>query len=303
MLEMTDEIIEVQEKSKLNDKKTWCVYVHTNLTNGKKYIGITGQDPVKRWNYGYGYKGCPFFWKAIQKYGWDAFLHEIVFNELTYELACQKEKELIKTYNTNDNKHGYNLTAGGEATFGWVPTEETRKNISNALKGKFAGENNPNYGNHKLAGENNPMYGVHRFGEDSPMFGKTLSDEAKRKISEANKGRLVGDNHYLFGKHLPEKTKSKISKSNSIPVYSIELDELFIGAVFASKKYKLDQSDITKCCKGKKNSCGKHPVTKEVLHWKYVYDQVQKDGTVIHGAITLGYITENQVNEYLINLK
>lgn len=41
--------------------------------NGKRYIGITNNTP-KRW-YGKGkhYDGCPYFFAAIQKYGWDNF--------------------------------------------------------------------------------------------------------------------------------------------------------------------------------------------------------------------------------------
>ena len=300
-LKVLDSSETVQEDTK--EEKKWCVYIHTNLINGKKYIGITSQKPEVRWNYGYGYKKCPLFWNAICKYGWDNFEHEIVFDGLDYESACQKEKDLIFEYKSNNNKYGYNLTLGGEATFGWIPTEETRQNISVALKGKFAGENNPNYGNHKLAGENNPMYGVHRYGKDSPMFGKKMSDSAKKKISESNKGKIAGKKHYLFGKHLPNSIKQKISISNGIPVYSIELDELFISSTFAANKYNFCQSDITKCCKGKKNTCGKHPNNKELLHWKYVYDQVQNDGSTIYGAITLGYITQQQVNDYLNNLK
>jgi hypothetical protein len=36
-------------------------------------------------------------------------------------------------------------------------------------------------------GSLNPMYGVHRFGETSPMFGKTHSKETRNKISESTK--------------------------------------------------------------------------------------------------------------------
>lgn len=33
----------------------WVVYKHT-FPNGKVYIGITGQEPYKRWKYGNGYE-------------------------------------------------------------------------------------------------------------------------------------------------------------------------------------------------------------------------------------------------------
>ena len=41
------------------------------------------------------------------------------------------------------------------------------------------------------------------------MYGKTHSDDAKRKMSEALKGRKV----WITGKHLSEETKRKISKA------------------------------------------------------------------------------------------
>ena len=62
--------------------------------------------------------------------------------------------------------------------------------------------------------------------------------------------------------------------------------------------------DIAQCCNGSRGhkSAGKYPVTGEKLQWKYVYDQASNDGTIIKGAITLGYITEEEVNNYLDSL-
>ena len=56
-------------------EKKYCVYVHTNKANGKKYIGITCRNPEVRWRNGAGYKRHPKFYAAIQKYGWDGFTH------------------------------------------------------------------------------------------------------------------------------------------------------------------------------------------------------------------------------------
>ena len=59
------------------DRKTYCVYVHTNKFNGKKYVGQTCQKPEVRFGKnGSGYVGSRVFYNAILKYGWDNFYHE-----------------------------------------------------------------------------------------------------------------------------------------------------------------------------------------------------------------------------------
>lgn len=111
------------------------VYVHTNLMNGKRYVGITSQKPEYRWNYGNAYKNNPHFWSAICKYGWDGFSHEILFDYLDKEQAEAKEIELIAKWNTQDRRFGYNVAAGGESNSGYVPTEEVRRKWSEARTG------------------------------------------------------------------------------------------------------------------------------------------------------------------------
>lgn len=93
-------------------KRNYCVYIHTNKINGKKYVGITKQDPIQRWEYGHGYKNCPKMWNAIKKYGWSGFTHEVVINNLTRGEAIAAEISLIKTHDTVNN--GYNVSEGGD---------------------------------------------------------------------------------------------------------------------------------------------------------------------------------------------
>lgn len=105
------------ENNGLNRDKNFKVYMHTS-PNGKRYIGITCQRPAKRWGgNGYGYVGNEYFWRAIQKYGWDNFKHEILFENLTQQEAEQKEIELIAYYDSTDPNKGYNITAGGSYSF------------------------------------------------------------------------------------------------------------------------------------------------------------------------------------------
>ena len=98
-------------------EKEYSVYMHINKVNDKKYIGITSQPVSRRWRKnGEGYKQCVLFYRAIKKYGWDNFEHIVLKEKLTEQEAKQMEKNLIKKYNSNNKKYGYNLTDGGEMT-------------------------------------------------------------------------------------------------------------------------------------------------------------------------------------------
>ena len=102
----------------------WLIYKHTNLVNGKIYIGQTKQTANNRWANGLGYnpynnlQNC-VFWNAIQKYGWDNFKHEIIEDNIqTKEEADKREKYWIKHFNSYigfNNSNGYNMTLGGSS--------------------------------------------------------------------------------------------------------------------------------------------------------------------------------------------
>lgn len=107
----------------------YSVYVHI-FPNGKKYFGITSNKPKKRWNYGVGYRDQPVIYHAIKKYGWNNIKHIILYENLTKGQACEKEKKLIKKFNTTNRKNGYNVSFGGEdGCAGLKRTEQQRKII------------------------------------------------------------------------------------------------------------------------------------------------------------------------------
>lgn len=93
-------------------ERNYKVYKHTSPSK-KTYIGITKERPERRWRNGRGYYQQKVFTNAINKYGWDNFKHEILYNNLTKEEAEQKEIELIAYYKSNQSEYGYNVDNGG----------------------------------------------------------------------------------------------------------------------------------------------------------------------------------------------
>lgn len=113
------------------DYKKWTVYKHTTPSN-KVYIGITSQEPEKRWLSGHGYRNT-YFAKAIKKYGWENIKHEIIFSQLDEVEAKEKEVELIELYQSYDRQYGYNCTRGGDGTAGLIRSKEQIQNLKNLL--------------------------------------------------------------------------------------------------------------------------------------------------------------------------
>lgn len=111
----------------------YIIYKHRLKKDNRVYIGLTKQNPKKRWQNGYGYKLSTYFRKAIEKYGWDNFEHIILYKNLTKEEAQNKEIELIKKYKSNIKGYGFNINEGG---FAPIITEEQKRKISDSEKGK-----------------------------------------------------------------------------------------------------------------------------------------------------------------------
>ena len=97
-----------------NEDRRYKVYVYTNKINGKKYVGQTCRTLTERAGKdGSGYDQCTVFWNAIQKYGWDNFHGEILFDSLTHDEANKLEIKLISILKTSSKEYGYNISKGG----------------------------------------------------------------------------------------------------------------------------------------------------------------------------------------------
>lgn len=127
------------ETNQSNNNELYCVYMHINKINGKRYIGQTKRNPTSRFGRnGSNYHKCPYFYNAIKKYGWNNFEHIIIQDNLTREQANLLEEINIATYNTTNDSFGYNLKAGGDN--GGKCSEETKRKISETQKGKHLSE-------------------------------------------------------------------------------------------------------------------------------------------------------------------
>lgn len=164
----------------------WTVYKHIS-PSAKVYIGITSRDPAVRFGNGKGYKSNVHFWNAIAKYGWDAFDHVIIAEGLTYERACEMEKNLIAEARSYDSRFGYNIALGGQ---GHTMTESSKAKLSCRLKEYYAAPEQKA----KMSARSKAVWAdddYHRAhsGENHPMYGHHHTDASKAKMSEARKGK------------------------------------------------------------------------------------------------------------------
>lgn len=160
---------------------TYCIYAHINKINGKIYVGQTCRKPESRWGRdGSGYKEHPYFYHAIQKYGWDNFEHEIVASNLTKEEADNFERLLIAKLNLLNPDRGYNLQEGGSGG-------RMLESVKQKLRERNSGENHPMYGKH-LPESTKKRISESKQGEKNNFYGKRHSEETKRKMREANSG-------------------------------------------------------------------------------------------------------------------
>lgn len=104
---------------------------------------------------------------------------------------------------------------------GYKHSQETKKKLSNAHKGKKFSEEHKKYLGKSHKGKNGYWLGKKRLsmtGEKHPMFKKHHSKETLKKISDKLKGRKVwnkGLKGWNKGHFVSEETKIKISKTQS----------------------------------------------------------------------------------------
>jgi group I intron endonuclease len=270
----------------MEKQKTLEVYKISNTINSKVYVGITNQGYKTRW-----YKHCsdsirecgfPLH-NAMRKHGIDNFKIEVIEVCSDIEYLKEREKYWIKELKSRTTENGYNLTEGGDGTFGRKHSEETKQKISNKhIKriGQFTLEGTLL----KVYSSLKEAYEVNKFKSAGPISRAALKDltaygfkwkyldepkqkiqkvkfimteDIKKRISETNKLRWT-----------PEKReKASLNNFKNKPILQYDLDMNFIQEFRnVSEAVKAvgatTHTNIAKCARGKcQYSCG--------YKWKY----------------------------------
>lgn len=119
-------------------------------------------------------------YRSLIKYGVDKHVFELIYESSDFDEKNRMEIYFIALYNCTHKDYGLNCKIGGQRE---PITDEGKEKMRLAKVGKY-------------------------FGSDNPNFGRKLSEDAKRRISEANKGRRI------FGRKHSQETKDKISAAN-----------------------------------------------------------------------------------------
>jgi len=180
-------------------------YIYKHIRKDKSepfYIGI-GSD--KTYYRAHRMDGRNNLWKKIASKTEIEVV--IVKDNITWDEACEGEKNLIKEYGRINNKTGIlaNLTEGGEGTIGKLLSDETRFLLGKGNRGKKRTDESK----HKQSISTKGIKKSEEHKEKIRMFrlGKKWDDETKKKISQNKKGNQP------WNKGLSLSVESKIKMS------------------------------------------------------------------------------------------
>lgn len=199
------------------------VYKITNIKNNKIYIGVSRNLGKRRKEHKYRLSANRHVNKLLQsdfnKYGENSFSFEIL-EIAPVEKLYVLEKYYIEKYDSY--KNGYNMTIGGDGSYGHAVSDKTKKHLSEIN----TGINNPNWGR-KLSEDHKKKLIIATKNRDSYWKGKKLPELMKRKISKSHIGikpsketrlklseSLKGKASHWKGKKFSDEYKRKLSESH-----------------------------------------------------------------------------------------
>ena len=247
------------------------IYKHTLLVGphkGWSYIGQTSlENPNIRWQNGYGYKNCTIFWRAIKKYGWENFSHEIIEDNIeTLEEANKRETYWIQYYHTwldDPQCKGYNATLGGNNSL----SEEVKTKISKTLYGHpVTDKMRKIFSDNLKAGK-----GCYKYWQ-----GKKRDSETVEKLRQAKLGTVETEEQRAkvtagLLKYYSDSKNNRIRKDGSMlctPVLCIETGEIFFSVNEAARQKSPKHTangagHIKEAAKGKRKTAFGY-------HWEYI---------------------------------
>lgn len=184
------------------------IYQITNTINGKIYIGKTVKTIEERFQNHIRHSRCEsqtqtYLHNAMRKYGTEAF----ITTELESGFDNEDDLNEAEIRYIAELKPQYNMTAGGEGVSGFVMSEESRKKLSEAMKGKPKSEEHRRKLSDAGKGKKHLEETKRKISETTK--GKKLSEETKRRMSVAKKGKKLGP--------LSEERKRKLREPVTCP--------------------------------------------------------------------------------------
>ena len=114
---------------------------------------------------------------------------------LTEAEAFKHEIYMIAVFGRKDLGTGilHNRTDGGEGSSGCIPSEETKRKLSEVNKGKIVSEETRKKISETSKGKTLSEEHIKKISEANK--GHAVSEETKRKLSEAHKGNTLSEEH------------------------------------------------------------------------------------------------------------
>ena len=166
------------------------VYKITNLVNGKVYIGAS-KDIEDRW--WYHKNGHTAIAEDLKTFGLENFKFEVLL-ECPEDMLCQWERDMICLYDSDDPEKGYNCKNDRPYSLKRNESFKGRKAWNKGLKNIYSDETR-----RKIS---------------EALKGRVVSEETKRKISEAKKGHIVSEES---NRKRSEKMKGRPAWNRGIP--------------------------------------------------------------------------------------
>lgn len=175
----------------------YSIYKITNTCNDKFYIGCHKTEDLNDSYMGSGL----LIKKAIEKYGEDSFVKEILFVFSSSQEMFSKERELIEELNPP-----YNIHEGGLGGWDYINQnnlkakykdwpESSKRSQAEAARCLGLTKDKQHFKDMSVKGQEK----IKQLYPDGTFKGRKHTDETKRKIGETNKVKQKGEKNSMYG--------------------------------------------------------------------------------------------------------